>query len=192
MSVIAPSSSPRPEKRGRNLHLAVALDRKSSAASSVPKRVLIADDHGIMREALRSLLEERTDEFECVGEAEDGAIATIMAKELHPDIVIMDIAMPNQNGIAATREIKAELPDTKVIVLHANRACVLQARQAGASAYLLKDSAFAELTVTLNAARDGEMCLSPAISEAGAIKTESEKAAQEAIFQSGRLTKREF
>lgn len=143
-----------------------------SIGSAAPGRVLIADDHKIMREGLRSWLEEKRGEFECVGEAEDGYQATIMAKELHPDIVIMDVAMPNLNGIDATRQIKTELPETKVIILsiHANRAYVLQVLQAGASAYLLKDSVFEDLTTALNAARDGEMYLSPGISEAGGLK----------------------
>ena len=173
---------------------AVAIGRKSSAAVSGPQRVLIADDHGIMREALRSLLEERPGEFECVGEAQDGYIATIMAKELRPDIVVMDIAMPNLNGIGATREIKAELPDAKVVVLsmHANPSYILQVLQAGASAYLLKDATFEELTSALKAVRDGQIYLSPGISEAGAIRTEPGKPAQGTILQSERLTKREL
>jgi DNA-binding NarL/FixJ family response regulator len=156
--------------------------------------VLIADDHKIMREGLRSLLEERKDEFECVGEAEDGYMATVLTRELRPDIVIMDIAMPKLSGIDATREIKAELPDTKVIVLsmHASRAYVLQVLQAGACAYLLKDSAFEELSTALNAARKGEMHLSPGITEAGAIRTEPGKPAHGTILQSERLTKREL
>jgi two-component system, NarL family, response regulator NreC len=151
--------------------------------------VLIADDHKIMREGLRSLLEERRGEFECVGEAEDGYQATIMAKELHPDIVIMDVAMPKLNGIDATRQIKAELPQTKVIILsiHANRAYVLQVLQAGASAYLLKDSAFEDLATALNAARKGEMYLSPGISE-----IQTGKSTQDATPQSERLTNREL
>jgi two-component system response regulator NreC len=157
--------------------------------SSAPGRVLIADDHKIMREGLRSLLEERRGEFECVGEAEDGYQATIMAKELHPDIVIMDVAMPKLNGIDATRQIKAELPQTKVIILsiHANRAYVLQVLQAGASAYLLKDSAFEDLATALNAARKGEMYLSPGISE-----IQTGKSTQDATPQSERLTNREL
>jgi DNA-binding NarL/FixJ family response regulator len=139
-------------------------------------------------------LEERRTEFECVGEAEDGYQATIMAKELRPDMVIMDIAMPNLNGIEAIREIKAELPDIKVIVLsmHSNRAYVLQVLQAGASAYLLKESAFEELSTALNAARKGEMYLSPGITEAGALRTEAGKPIPAAILQSERLTKREL
>jgi two-component system response regulator NreC len=168
--------------------------KNSAVAMSAPRRVLIADDHKIMREGLRSLLEERKGEFECVGEAEDGCKATTMAKDLRPDIVIMDIAMPKLNGIDATREIKAELPETKVIVLsmHANRAYVLQVLQAGASAYLLKDSAFQELTTALNAARKGEMYLSPGITEAGALSNETGKPTQGAILESERLTKREL
>jgi DNA-binding NarL/FixJ family response regulator len=156
--------------------------------------VLIADDHKMMRAALRSLLEEKKGEFECVGEAEDGHRATIMANELHPDIVIMDVAMPNLNGIDATREIKAQLPDTKVIALsmHANRAYVLQALEAGASGYLLKDSAFEELTTALNAARNGDRYLSPGIAEAGSTRTDSRKPTQGTILQSKRLTKREL
>jgi DNA-binding NarL/FixJ family response regulator len=156
--------------------------------------VLIADDHKMMRAALRSLLEAKKGEFECVGEAEDGHRATIMAKELHPDIVIMDVAMPNLNGIGATREIKAQLPDTKVIALsmHANRAYVLQVLEAGASAYLLKDSAFEELTTALNAARNGQMYLSPGIAEPCATKTDPREPIQGTILQSKRLTKREL
>jgi two-component system, NarL family, response regulator NreC len=186
------SSATKPEKELTLLTREIV--KNSSAGISVPGRVLIADDHKIMREGLRSLLEERKGEFECVGEAEDGYKAMIMAKELHPDIVIMDIAMPILNGIEATREIKEELPETKVIVLsmHANRAYVLQVLQAGASAYLLKDSAFEELSTALNAARRGEMYLSPGITEGGAVRNETGKPIQGAVLQSERLTKREL
>jgi DNA-binding NarL/FixJ family response regulator len=173
--------------------LTVGSAKKSAAAISGPKRVLIADDHKIMREGLRALLEERKPDFECVGEASDGQQATIMARELRPDIVIMDIAMPNLNGIEATRNIKTESPETKVIVLsmHANRAYVLQVLQAGASGYLLKESAFDELTRALSAARRGEMYLSPGITEAEALKNEPGKAHAGIALQSERLTKRE-
>ena len=187
--------SPTLEKSEKRIdEFPVRLGRKASASVFGPQRVLIADDHGIMREALRSLLEENPGEFECVGEVEDGNTAAIMARELRPDIVVMDIAMPNLNGIGATREIKAELPDTKVVVLsmHANHSYVVQVLQAGASAYLLKDAAFGELTSALRAVRDGQIYLSPGISEAGAIRTEPGKAAQGTIFRSERLTKREL
>jgi two-component system response regulator NreC len=156
--------------------------------------VLIADDHKIMREGLRSLLEERRNEFECVGEAENGQQAIEMTKELRPDIIVMDIAMPDLNGIDATRAIKAELPGTKVIVLsmHANRSYVLQVLQAGASAYLLKDAAFEELTKALTAIRKGEMYLSAGIIESGALKNEPSKVPDQGVLRSERLTKREL
>jgi DNA-binding NarL/FixJ family response regulator len=165
---------------------------KSAGNGDRPQRVLIADDHGIMRQALRSLLEEMPGEFECVGEAEDGQGATVMVQELRPDIVIMDIAMPNLSGIAATRAIKAVLPETKVIALslHANNAHVLQALQAGASAYLLKDCAFEELAAALDAARNGQIYLSQGISDSGA--SAGGQAGQGTIFQSERLSRREL
>jgi two-component system, NarL family, response regulator NreC len=136
------------------------------------KRVIIADDHKIIREGLRSLL-ERSGEFECVGEADDGRQAVMLATELRPDIVIMDIAMPNLNGIEATRQIKNELPEVEVVVLsmHATRNYVLQVLQAGASAYLLKDSAFEELSTALLAISRGGMYLSPAITKTAALAT---------------------
>ncbi len=139
------------------------------AAPSV-KTALIADDHRIMREGLRSLL-EKSGRFECIAEADDGYQAVKLAKELHPDIVIMDIAMPNLNGIEATRQIKTELPEIEVIVLsmHATRNYVAQVLQAGASAYLLKDSAFEELSTALLAISRGGMYLSPAIAKTAAI-----------------------
>jgi two-component system, NarL family, response regulator NreC len=136
------------------------------------KRAIIADDHKIMREGLRSLLEKSGD-FECIAEAEDGYQAVTLAKELRPDIVIMDIAMPNLNGIEATRQIKSELPEIEVVVLsmHATRNYVLQVLQAGASAYLLKDSAFEELSTALLAISRGGMYLSPAITKTAALSS---------------------
>jgi two-component system, NarL family, response regulator NreC len=134
------------------------------------KTALIADDHRIMREGLRSLL-EKSGQFECIAEADDGYQAVKLAKELHPNIVIMDIAMPNLNGIEATRQIKMEMPEIEVIVLsmHATKNYVAQVLQAGASAYLLKDSAFEELSTALLAISRGGMYLSPAIAKTAAI-----------------------
>jgi DNA-binding NarL/FixJ family response regulator len=124
-----------------------------------------------MREGLRSLL-EKTGEFECIAEADDGYQAVMLATELRPDVVIMDIAMPNLNGIEATRQIKTELPEVEVVVLsmHATRKLrVLQVFQAGASAYSLKDSAFEELSTALLAISRGGMYLSPAITKTAAL-----------------------
>jgi len=146
------------------------VERKSNLGSSEVRRILIADDHRIMREALRSLL-EKSGNFECVAEADDGYQAVKLAMELRPDIIIMDIAMPNLNGIEATRQIKSELPEVEVVVLsmHATRTYVLQVLQAGASAYLLKDSDFEELSTALLAISRGGMYLSPAITKPGVL-----------------------
>ena len=114
---------------------------------------------------------ERGGNFECIAEADDGHQAVKLAIELHPDIVIMDIAMPNLNGIEATRQIKSELPEVEVVILsmHATRNYVLQVLQAGASAYLLKDSAYEELSTALLAISRGGMYLSPAIAKTAAL-----------------------
>lgn len=156
--------------------------------------MLIADDHKILRDGLRSLLEEKKGDFKLIGEAEDGVEAVRKTKQLRPDIVIMDIAMPNLNGIDATREIKADLPDTKVIVLsmHASRAYVLQVLQAGASAYLLKDSTFQELDNALQAVNKGEMYLSRGITDAGGVKNGMGTVTRGGVLESERLTRREL
>lgn len=157
------------------------------------KRVIIADDHKIIREGLRSLL-EKSGEFQCVGEADDGRQAVMLATELRPDIVIMDIAMPNLNGIEATRQIKSELPEVEVVVLsmHATRNYVVQVLQAGASAYLLKDSAFEELSTALLAISRGGMYLSPAITKTAALATLKGGLSGGIGGQTDHLTKREL
>ncbi len=108
--------------------------------------VLIADDHKIVREGLRALLEKEPD-IKVVGEAVDGRMTERLARELAPEVIIMDVAMPNLNGIEATRQIVAELPGTKVIALsmHNDRRFVLNMFQAGAVGYMLKDCAFKDL-----------------------------------------------
>ena len=168
------------------------VERKSTLAPSKVKSALIADDHRIMREGLRSLL-ERSGNFECIAEADDGHQAVKLALELRPDIVIMDIAMPNLNGIEATRQIKSELPEVEVVILsmHATRNYVLQVLQAGASAYLLKDSAFEELSTALLAISRGGMYLSPAIAKTAALAS-LKGGASGATGQVEHLTKREL
>jgi DNA-binding NarL/FixJ family response regulator len=165
-----------------------AVDRKAS----VVKRVLVADDHTLMRQGLRYLLEKEGD-FQCVAEAEDGLEAVKMARQFHPDIVIMDIVMPNLNGIEATRQIKAEHPPTEVVVLsmHATRAYVAQVLQAGAAGYLVKDSAFEELVTALRSVSRGEMYLSPAISKGTPLGELTGKSSSGDFAHRERLTSRE-
>jgi two-component system response regulator NreC len=109
-------------------------------------KVLIADDHQIMREGLRTMLEKESD-IQVLGEAEDGRMVLRMAADLAPDVIIMDVAMPDLNGIEATRQIVAALPGVKIIALsmHDDRRFVLNMLKAGAAGYMLKDCAFKDL-----------------------------------------------
>jgi len=127
-------------------------------------RILIADDHGIVRQGLTSLM-ERQPNIEVVGEAKDGQEALDLVKELSPDVVIMDVAMPNLNGADATRLILRDNPDIRVIALsmHAEKHIVRDILQAGAMAYVLKSYLFDELSKALEAAAAGERYLSPRI-----------------------------
>ena len=127
-------------------------------------RVLIADDHKIMLAGLRSLLEKQTD-FEVVAEAENGRKAVQMAQESKPDIVVMDVSMPDLNGIEATKQIIESLPETRVIALsmHSDKRFVMGMLRAGASGYLLKDCASQELANAIQQVAGGKKYLSPEI-----------------------------
>ncbi len=128
-------------------------------------KVLLADDHTIVREGIRALLDSRED-IEVIGEAEDGKQAVERARQLVPDIVLIDITMPNLNGIEAARQIKKANPDIKLLFLtaHDNKEYVHQIFQAGASGYLLKDFAVSDLISAINAVKKGDIFLSPPIS----------------------------
>jgi DNA-binding NarL/FixJ family response regulator len=113
----------------------------------MPKiRVLLVDDHKILREGLHSLLSMQED-IEVVGEASDGQAALELIGQLKPDIVVMDIAMPGMDGLEATRRIKKDFPETRVLILtqHDNREYVFSLLQAGAVGYILKKSGGAEV-----------------------------------------------
>ncbi len=129
-------------------------------------KVILADDHAILRQGLRSLLahEER---LEIIAEASDGREAIQLAEEMHPDVIIMDIAMPGLNGLEATRQIRKRNPEIKVIMLsmHAEDIYVIQALQAGAHAYVHKKAVFQEMMLAINAVQNGEYYLSPAVSK---------------------------
>ncbi len=130
-------------------------------------RLLLADDHKIVREGLRALVETQPG-MEVIGEAENGRSAVRLTKELLPDAVIMDVAMPDLNGIEATRQIVAEVPQVKIIALsvHADRRLVIQLIRAGASGYLLKDCTFEELTDAIRTVvEQNTVYLSPRIAD---------------------------
>jgi len=127
-------------------------------------RILLADDHTVMRSGLRLLL-ERQPNLTVVAEAADGKEAVALAAQEHPDVVIMDIAMPHMNGVEAARQIVSHSPDTAVAILsmHSDESYVIRSLKAGARAYLLKDSAEADLLEAIHAIRAGKSFFSPAV-----------------------------
>jgi DNA-binding NarL/FixJ family response regulator len=128
----------------------------------MPIRILLADDHSVVREGLRMFL-SRDPELEVIGEASDGAEAVELAKQLRPDVVLMDVLMPVMDGITATVEIRRDLPDTEVIALTSllDDTSVVRAIRAGAIGYLLKDTQASELLRAIKAASAGQVQLSP-------------------------------
>jgi two-component system response regulator NreC len=129
-------------------------------------KILLADDHKLMREGLRILL-EKLGEITVVGEAGNGISAVRMARDLEPDLVLMDIAMPDLNGIEATRRIMIESPGVKVIALsmHADKRFVRHMFAAGAAGYVLKGSAFEEVAAAIKKVAAGRIYISPKITD---------------------------
>jgi DNA-binding NarL/FixJ family response regulator len=129
-------------------------------------RIILADDHTIVRSGLRSMIEKESD-IEVVAEADNGRATVRSALELAPDVVIMDIAMPELNGIEATRQIVAALPGTKVIALsmHADKRYVMEMLKAGASGYLLKDNAYEELASAIRTVLGNRTYLSQQVAD---------------------------
>ncbi|NQU43047.1 response regulator transcription factor [bacterium] len=128
-------------------------------------RVLLVDDHQILRDGIKSHL-STFDHVFIVGEASDGAEAIAKAKELIPDIVVMDISLPDMNGLTVTKEVLQALPDTKVIILsmHDDRHYVLQSVQAGARGYLLKDTCPTDLLSAIELVHKGGAFFDPSVS----------------------------
>lgn len=126
--------------------------------------ILLADDHKIVRDGLRALLENQPD-MKVIAEAENGRTAVQLARQKKPQVVIMDISMPDLNGIEATRQMIRELPDIKVIALsmHSDRRYILRMFRAGAVGFLLKDCAFEELVSAINTAIADQPYVSPSI-----------------------------
>ena len=125
-------------------------------------RILLVEDHIVMREGLRGLINQQAD-MEVVGEADDGEQAIELSRQLKPDVIIMDVRLRGIDGVEATRQIKAEMPDLKVIVLSAydNREYIMGMAKAGMSGYLLKDCAFDELVGAIRTVLENKSYLSP-------------------------------
>ena len=156
-------------------------------------KVLLAEDHTIVRKGLRSLLDEEIN-IKVVGEAGDGREAMKKAEALQPDVVLMDIAMPGMNGLEATRQLKKRFPEMKIIILtmHANEEYVLETLRAGASGYLVKKAAPADLIEAIQAVYKGDSFLSPSISKTVIdeyIRQAETKSERDIVY--GKLTNRE-
>ena len=129
-------------------------------------RIILADDHKIMREGLRALLAKQK-EVEVIAEADSGRGVIELCSQLHPDVVVIDISMPDLNGIDAARQITRQAPDIKVIALsmHSDKKYVKEMLAAGASGYLLKDAAFEELGMAIATVLKNKTYLSPQITD---------------------------
>jgi RNA polymerase sigma factor (sigma-70 family) len=129
-------------------------------------KILFADDHTLIRGGLRLIVEQQPD-MTVVGEAEDGRKAVTLAASLNPDVAVLDIGMPNLNGIEAAKQITQAEPRTAVVVLsmHRDETYILRALKAGVRGYLLKDSAESDLVRAIRAVAEGKSFLSPAVSK---------------------------
>ena len=130
-------------------------------------RILLADDHALVRQGFRMILSAQQD-MEIIGEAGNGREAVELADKLHPDVVVMDVTMPELNGIEATRRLVSSSPHTRVLALsmHKDSVYVREILRAGARGYLLKDSVDADLLAAVRAVAKGEGYLSPGVSDA--------------------------
>ncbi|HEY7974803.1 MAG TPA: response regulator transcription factor, partial [Ktedonobacterales bacterium] len=140
---------------------AAAMTERGTTQPQGKIRVLLADDHTILRAGLRMMLNAQPD-IEVIGEASDGRQAMAEAQRLLPDVILMDITMPELNGIEATRQVKRLLPDVRVLVLtmHENEEYLFQVLRAGASGYMLKEAADTELISAIRLVNNGSFYLS--------------------------------
>ena len=155
-------------------------------------RVLLADDHHLVRQALRALL-EKTGGIEVVGEAEDGRQAVKLTQRLTPDVTVLDVAMPNLNGIQATERIRRLRVPTRVVILsmHKDESLVRRALRSGAHGYLLKSAVSEELLLAVRAAVRDEIYLSPSISRKVVEDSLTAEATSESTDAFDQLTQRE-
>lgn len=161
-------------------------------------KILMVEDHKLLRVGLKAIFDEYPD-LQVIGEAEDGKTAVKLANELHPDIILMDIGLPVMDGIEATRLIKEENPDVKIIILtsHSDENEVMQALAAGASAYTMKDIKTEYLIMVIKSTKEGAIWLDPAIAQMVMSKNPAllqGKSPSRANFKSehANLTEREY
>jgi DNA-binding NarL/FixJ family response regulator len=156
--------------------------------------VLLAEDHMIVREGFRKMLEAE-DDFQIVAEAQDGRKAVTLAKKFHPEVVLMDIAMPLLNGLEATRQVLKTVPTTKVIILsaHSDDAYVKNATESGAMGFLLKQTSAHEVCRAIREVHRGKTFFSPAISRRqDRLNTQSPNRAGKLKRKTAELTSREM
>jgi DNA-binding NarL/FixJ family response regulator len=154
--------------------------------------ILLVDDHTVVRQGLRALLSAEED-IEVVGEAENGRLAVMLARKTNPDVVVMDVAMPLLNGLEATRQILKMLPSTKVLVLtsYGDDECVSQLMDAGASGYLIKQTAANDLIRAIREVQRGNAFFSPTIAKRLRDQCRESFATGQPPRKSGELTTRE-
>ena len=155
-------------------------------------RLMLADDHRMLREGLRRSLSE--DGFDVVGEASDGEEAVRLAGDLRPDVVLMDVTMPDVDGVEATRHIRRLYPDIQVVMLtmHADQSVISEALRAGAAGYLVKDCSIEEIAAAIRMAANDEADLSPSL--AGAMLSEVRRMTPEPSIEDNEkvVTRREI
>jgi DNA-binding NarL/FixJ family response regulator len=159
-------------------------------AEASPIRVLLVDDHAVVRMGLRSFF-DMLDDIEVVGEASDGSEGVAMARRLKPDVVLMDLLMPNMDGVTAIGRIKAEMPETEIVTMTSfiEEEKVTAALEAGASGYVLKDAEADEVATAIRAAFAGEVHLDPAVARLLAQRMRQKKDPAEQLAEP--LTERE-
>jgi DNA-binding NarL/FixJ family response regulator len=159
-------------------------------SETAPIRVLIVDDHAVVRTGLKVFLDLQPD-MEVVGEAADGSEGVAMARRLEPDVVLMDLLMPNMDGVTAIGRIKAELPEIEIVTMTSfiEEEKVTSALEAGASGYVLKDADAEEVAAAVRAAYAGEVHLDPAVARLLAQRMRDRKSPKDELAEP--LTERE-
>ncbi len=156
------------------------------------KKIIIGEDQKIVREGLKALLSSSED-FEVVGDAEDGLEAIRNVKKHKPDLLLIDISMPKMSGISVIKDIKAQIPETKILVLtvHESEEYILEAFQSGADGYCLKDAGYSELVMAIKSVLSGNPYISPGISQKVLEGYLEDREPQKPSSSWDRLTKRE-